>query len=220
MCSPKFRNALLSGIVLVSLGGCATPAGKTGSQEEGGQPVTAGAGSEAIGETGKYQTAISVFRNAGASSAFFDHSYGYAVFPSIGEASFGIGGAHGKGRVYVRNEYVGDVAVSQVSLGYQIGVQSYRQVIFFEDERAFREFASGNFEFGAETGLVWIHGGATAAAGSSGATAALGDTREAFTAGGYHKGMAVFAATRGGVVLKLSLSGQKYTYRPLPQASP
>ena len=38
---------------------------------------------------------IKVFRNAGESGHFFDKSYAYAVFPSIGRAGVGIGGARG-----------------------------------------------------------------------------------------------------------------------------
>ena len=33
-------------------------------------------------------------------------SYGYAVFPSIGKGGIGIGGAHGKGEVYVGGKLV------------------------------------------------------------------------------------------------------------------
>mgnify|MGYP000382107986 CR=1 FL=1 len=47
-----------------------------------------------------YDDAINVFRNAGESGAFFEKSYGYAVFPTIGKGGIGIGGAHGSGKVY------------------------------------------------------------------------------------------------------------------------
>ena len=45
-------------------------------------------------------TAIENFRGAGAGD-FIDDAYGYAVFPSIGKGGIGIGGAHGKGEVFV-----------------------------------------------------------------------------------------------------------------------
>ena len=45
-------------------------------------------------------TAIENFRGAGAGD-FIDGSCGYAVFPSIGKGGIGIGGAHGKGEVFV-----------------------------------------------------------------------------------------------------------------------
>src|SRR5262249_9655575 len=43
---------------------------------------------------------VQLFKNAGQSSAFFSNSHAYAVFPTIGKAGLGIGGAHGDGRVY------------------------------------------------------------------------------------------------------------------------
>lgn len=167
----------------------------------------------------KYDDAVAFFRNAGGSAVFFDKCYGYAVFPRVSEGAFGLGGARGKGRVYVRDLYVGDTTMTQVSLGFQVGIQAYRQIIFFEDERALQEFTSGNFEFGAETSMVFIIGGASAAAGSSGAMAGVGDNTSGATVGGYHKGMAVFAVTKGGGMVELSIGGQTYSYRPRPEAA-
>src|SRR6516162_1036734 len=43
-----------------------------------------------------------LFRKAGQSATFFKHSYGYAVFPTIGKGGVGIGGAYGKGCVLPR----------------------------------------------------------------------------------------------------------------------
>jgi lipid-binding SYLF domain-containing protein len=168
----------------------------------------------------KYDDAIAAFRGAGASAAYFDKCYGYAVLPNIGEGAFGVGGARGRGRVYVRDQYVGDTTMTQVSLGFQVGIQAYRQIIFFEDERAFREFTSGSFEFGAEMSMAFVRAGASAAAGSSGATAAVGAAGSGTTAGGYHKGMAVFAVPKGGGMVELSIGGQKYSYRSRPEAAP
>src|SRR5437763_180996 len=62
-----------------------------------------------------YSETIELFRNAGASAAFFNNSYGYAVFPTIGKAGLVVGGAHGTGRVYEHGKYVGDTSMTQVS---------------------------------------------------------------------------------------------------------
>jgi len=162
-----------------------------------------------------YTDTINMFRQAGQSAAFFDSSYGYAVFPTIGKGGFGVGAAHGTGRVFARDEYVGDTAMTQVSLGLQAGGQAYSQIIFFEDERAFREFTSGNFEFGAGVSAVVITAAASAAAGTTGATGgASGGKNNAATAGGYHKGMAVFTIVKGGAMYEASLQGQKFSFRP------
>ena len=68
-----------------------------------------------------YSDTVELFRNAGASAGFFRKSYAYAVFPTVGEAGFIVGGAGGKGRVFVRDKYVGDTTVGQVSVGFQLG---------------------------------------------------------------------------------------------------
>ena len=50
----------------------------------------------------KYDDTIKTFKSAGQSKDFFDKSYGYAVFPTIGKGGFGIGGAHGSGHDVTR----------------------------------------------------------------------------------------------------------------------
>ena len=77
-----------------------------------------------------YSDTIAVFKKAGESAKFFDNSYGYAVFPSIAKGGLGIGAAHGKGRVYEQGKYVGDTAMTQVSVGLQAGGQAYSQIVF------------------------------------------------------------------------------------------
>src|SRR5262249_35449732 len=80
-----------------------------------------------------YADAIRTFHDAGESGRFFEHCYGYAVFPTIGKGGIGIGGAHGSGRVYAGGAHVGDTSVNQVTVGFQLGGQAYSQIIFFED---------------------------------------------------------------------------------------
>ena len=81
----------------------------------------------------KYSETVDLFKNAGQSATFFGNSYGYAVFPTIGKAGIGIGGAHGEGRVYERGKYVGDTKMTQLSIGFQAGAEGFSQMIFFED---------------------------------------------------------------------------------------
>lgn len=162
-----------------------------------------------------YQDTIKVFKNAGESGAFFDNSYAYAVFPSIGKAGMGIGGAHGKGRVYENGKHIGDSSMTQLTFGLQLGGQAYSQIVFFEDERALREFTDGNFEFGAQATAVAITAGASATASTAGSSAgASGGKNDASTVGKYHKGMAVFTVAKGGLMYEASIGGQKYNFTP------
>ena len=159
---------------------------------------------------------LKMFRDAGESSTFFQTSHGYAVFPTIGKAGVGIGGAMGKGTVYAKDKPVGNTTMSQLSIGFQLGMQGYSQIIFFKDKRAFDEFTSGNFEFGATVQAVAITAGASASVNTTGNTAsASGGKNNASTAsGGYHKGMAVFTVAKGGLMYEVSVGGQKFTYTP------
>ena len=163
----------------------------------------------------KYAETIKIFKEAGESGTFFDQSYGYAVFPTIGKGGIGIGGAYGKGRVYAQGKYVGDTSMTQLSIGFQLGGQGFSQIVFFEDQRAFDEFTSGNFEFGAQASAVALTAGASAGATTAGASAgASGGKHDATTVGEYHKGMAIFTVAKGGLMYEASIGGQKFSYKP------
>lgn len=158
----------------------------------------------------------SLFKNAGASGRYFGHAYGYALFPTIGKGGIGVGAAHGSGRVYAKSRWVGNTSMTQITIGLQLGGQAFSQVIFFEDERSFKEFTSGNFEFGAQASAVAITAGASASAGTTGGSAgASGGRKDATTSGEYHKGMAVFTIAKGGLMYEAAIGGQKFSYKPL-----
>ncbi|HEV3018939.1 MAG TPA: lipid-binding SYLF domain-containing protein [Burkholderiaceae bacterium] len=164
-----------------------------------------------------YSDSIALFKNAGASAAFVDSSYGYAVFPTIGKGGLIVGGAYGEGHVYKQGKYVGDTSMTQVSLGFQAGGQAYTEIVFFQDQRAFNEFTSGNFSFSGNVSAVAITAGASASAGTESSTAgASGGKKDATTAGGYQKGIAVFTIAKGGLMYEASVAGQKFSYKALP----
>ena len=164
----------------------------------------------------KYEDTIKVFRDAGQSSAFFESAHGYAVFPTIGKAGLVVGGAAGKGRVYVGGKHVGNTEFGQVTIGFQAGGQAYSMIVFFEDERAFREFTSGSFKFGADATAVAITAGASAGAGTTGSSAgASAGKSDASTVGRYYRGMATFTVAKGGLMYEASIAGGGFTYEPL-----
>jgi lipid-binding SYLF domain-containing protein len=163
-----------------------------------------------------YSGTIAMFKSAGASGTFFGKSYAYAVFPTVGSGALGVGGAYGKGRVYVHDVYTGDTSVAQVSIGFQAGGKAYSQIIFFEDKRALDEFESGNFEFGADASVVAVTAGANAGAATNGASSgASAGQNDATTHGNYQKGMAVFTVAKGGLMYSASIAGQKFSFTPL-----
>ncbi|MCB1703832.1 MAG: hypothetical protein KDI17_03165 [Halioglobus sp.] len=166
----------------------------------------------------EYDDAINSFRQAGESSAYFDKSIGYAVFPTIGKGGIGIGGAHGSGRVYKDGEVIGTSTMTQLTIGFQLGGEAFSQIIFFENEAALDNFTSGNFEFSADASAVAITAGAHASANTGGgATAGIsGGKNDADNKSlGFRKGMAIFTIAKGGLMYQATLGGQKYSYDPL-----
>jgi lipid-binding SYLF domain-containing protein len=164
---------------------------------------------------GPYSDTVSLFKNAGQSSAYFTDCYGYAVFPTIGKGGFVVGAAHGSGRVYEQGKFIGTTSMNQVSVGAQAGGQAYSQIVFFEDKRALDEFTSGQFAFDAGIGAVAITAAAGGTVGTSGASGgASGGKKDAVTAGRYYKGMAVFTIVKGGAMYEATIAGQKFSFKP------
>lgn len=162
----------------------------------------------------EYQDTINVFRKAVASGPMVSKAYGYAVFPNIGKAGVGLGGAFGKGRVYEKGKHIGDTSMTQASIGWQLGAEVFSQIILFEDKRALQEFTKGNFEFSAEASATAITAGVGASAGTTGtSTGASAGQNDAKTSGKYHKGMATFTVAKGGLMYEAVLAGQKFTYK-------
>jgi lipid-binding SYLF domain-containing protein len=165
-------------------------------------------------QANKYSDTVDVFRHAGESGAFFEHSYGYAVFPTVGEGGFVVGAALGKGHVYVHGRLIGDTTMKQVSAGFQAGGKIYSQVIFFRDRHALEQFESGNFEFSAGASAVAITASASATASTDGTSHGASLTEhDAGFAGHWNDGMAVFTIAKGGLMYAATIAGQKFSYK-------
>ncbi|MCW8943069.1 MAG: YSC84-related protein [Gammaproteobacteria bacterium] len=161
-----------------------------------------------------YSDSIKVFKDSPVVEPYFNKSYGYAIFPTIGKGGIGIGGAHGSGQVYQGDKLTGKTSMTQLSIGWQLGGQVYSQIIFFEDERAYNDFTSGNFEFGAQASAVAITAGAQAQAGTAGtgASASPGGSAGAQAQTKFHNGMAVFTRAKGGLMYEAAIAGQKFSF--------
>lgn len=126
---------------------------------------------------------------------FFDSAYGYVVFPSIGKGAIGIGGAAGKGLVYRNGALQGGSKMKQITVGFQFGGKSYREVIFFETADAYERFISNKFQFAAQASAVALKSGISA------------DAK-------YTDGVAVFTMAIGGLMYEASVGGQKFRFVP------
>lgn len=173
----------------------------------------------AFASADEYQTTLQNFKQSHETKRFFNSAYGYVVFPTIGKGGLGLGAAFGKGQVYKQGKAVGKTSVSQLSVGFQAGGQAYSQIIFLKDKRAFDEFTSGNFEFGAGASAVAITAAVQAQAGSTGVSSSVGTDANSTkqNKAKYRKGMAVMTLAKGGLMYEAALAGQKYNYTPYKQ---
>jgi lipid-binding SYLF domain-containing protein len=145
-------------------------------------------------DTKKAQKTISQFKKTDNSlESFFDDSFGYVVFPSIGKGAIGIGGAGGKGIVYKQGDVVGGSKMSQITIGFQLGGQEYSEVIFFENADSFNHFINNKFQFAAQVSAVALKSGISA------------DAK-------YTDGVAVFTQAKGGLMYEASVGGQKFKF--------
>src|ERR1700693_4216692 len=111
----------------------------------------------------------------------FTKSAGYAVYPTVAKGAIGVGAAHGDGEVLQAGTVIGTTTVTQVTIGAQLGGQTYSEIIFFETPESLDSFKSGHFTFAAQASAVAVTAGASANAG-------------------YNDAVAVFTRAKGGLM--------------------
>jgi lipid-binding SYLF domain-containing protein len=126
---------------------------------------------------------------------FFNKAHGYAIFPTVGKAGFGLGGAYGEGEVYQKGRFVGTTTLTQISFGFQLGGQSYTEIIFFKNKHALDNFKSGNFKLGATASAIALTAGISADAD-------------------YDNGVAIFTLPKQGLMYEAAIAGQMFSFDP------
>ncbi len=77
-------------------------------------------------------------------------AHGYVIFPQIGKGGVLLaGGSFGRGEVYREGQLIGFASVSQATVGPQLGGQTIRELILFENEDALTRFINGKLTFSA-----------------------------------------------------------------------
>lgn len=143
-------------------------------------------------DVNKSNEAIKTFKEKDPGiSKHFNTAYGYAILPSVGKGAIGIGGANGKGTVYKKGDPVADVNMTQITIGFQFGGQSYAEIIFFRDKNAYVRFIEHKFEFSAQASAVALSAGVSADAP-------------------YKDGILIFTMAKGGLMYEASIGGQKF----------
>ncbi len=123
----------------------------------------------------------------------FINAYGYVIFPNVGKGGIGIGGAAGNGIVYEKGNIIGKAKLTQLSIGFQFGGQSYREVIFFESRTDLDRFKANKIEFSAQASAVAVTAGVSANVK-------------------YKEGVMIFTQQKGGLMYEASIGGQKFNF--------
>lgn len=131
---------------------------------------------------------------------YYEEAYALAVFPSITRVGFGFGGAYGKGIVIEGDRTVGTTTYWQFTSGIQAGAKAFSMVVFFKDRQALEEYQSAQAQFLGQAGVAL---GTIGAAGTP----------------AYNDGVAIITLTRLGLMGEFTISGAKFSYRPLPGAA-
>lgn len=122
-------------------------------------------------------------------------SAGYAVFPSVAKGGFGVGAASGKGVLFEKGVATGRVSLTQLTVGAQVGGQTYSELIVFEDAETLANFKRGNFALSAAASAIAAKEGASATAR-------------------YEDGVQIYTIGRGGLMVEASVGGQKFSFTP------
>lgn len=123
----------------------------------------------------------------------FNSAHGYVIFPKIGKGGFIVGGSGGPGILYEKGKAVGEVKTGQVTVGAQIGGQTYREVIFLEDDVALSRMKASKMEFSSQISAVAVKSGVSKNAK-------------------YTNGVSVFTQDLGGLMAEATVGGQKFKY--------
>ncbi len=127
---------------------------------------------------------------------FIDDSKAYVIFPKVGKGGFIVGAASGNGVVYQNGLMIGMADVKKLDIGLQAGGKTFSEIIFFQDDKSFDRFKDDDFEFTGNVSAVMLQSGAAA------------DVN-------YREGVAVFILPKGGLMVDISVGGQKFEYTPM-----
>jgi lipid-binding SYLF domain-containing protein len=139
---------------------------------------------------------LAQFRKEERLAPFFAEAEVVAVYPFSARGASGVGLAYGSGLVFDRADRpIGYTRMYQLSGGPQLGVQLYRQILFFKTrevyDRFFKNPALAEFagQFNATAVVVGIS-----------------------STPSFSSDIALFTQLRGGLLLEASFSGHRYTF--------
>lgn len=127
--------------------------------------------------------------------ARFKSAYGYAVFPNVGKGGLIVGAAAGDGQVFEKGKLIGTSSITMITIGAQAGVQTFKEIVFFENKAALDRLTANKYEFAANASAVIAKAGASAA-------------------NNYRDGVLVFTFAEEGVMAEAAIGGQRFKFHP------
>lgn len=137
-----------------------------------------------------------LIKNVPDLQSYYDQSYGYAFFPKVTKVGVSLGIAAGKGIVFKNHLAICMSKLKQLTVGLQFGAQTYGEVIFFQNEKAFEQFMNKKLKFDGQVSAVALKKGASADLS-------------------YSYGVAVFTQAIGGLMFEASIGGQHFSNHPI-----
>lgn len=123
-------------------------------------------------------------------------AYGYAVFPDVGKGGIGgVGGAFGRGVLYIHGTPSGFVKLEQASAGVELGGETYAELLVLHNAREAQKLQRGELDLGAGASAVVLKAGAAINSPTL-------------------RGADVFVMPHGGAMVEVSVRGQRIQYAP------
>ena len=108
------------------------------------------------------------------SQELHERSVALLMMPKIVKGGLVIGGAYGEGALRENGATTGYYSVAQASLGFQIGLQSTKQALFFMTDSALTKFkTSRGWEIGADAEVTFPGNGLAAALNTTTSTSPI-----------------------------------------------
>ena len=131
-------------------------------------------------------------KHAGIAKQLAD-SAAYFVIPTVGEGGFIVGGGRGKGEAFEGGQYVGAVTVTELSIGAQVGGQTYSELVLFETLKDFERLKSDSLKFNAEVTAIVVE-------------------KEASQSTSFQNGMIVYVMPKQGLMAAAAVAGQRVKF--------
>lgn len=191
----KFRNSIMSGLMMLFLFAGVQSVAQTDDQDWEGkkeeQLVDSDKKRQLIRDAKDSKAAF--IKNSANLNELFNNAVGYVIFPNVGKGAYILGGAAGNGVLFENGEVQGFAELRQIDIGLQIGGQAFRQAILFQTKGELNNFKKGNYSLSGNASAVILEKGKAKNVE-------------------FNNGRAIVTMPKAGAMIEVSVGGQKFEY--------